>query len=395
MSFFVRVATAAAALATSGCSRSMDAQSDPADVAVVALPELDRPPEPRKNMVWIPPGPFVAGTPADVLPRAPDEEMPGVQVVLHGYYIDQYPFPNEPGAIETTGLSRNDAKEKCETQGKRLCSELEWERACKGPKSTVYEYGDSYRRDDCGVAAVVALVPAGARPACRSAFDVFDLHGGAFEWTSSAWERGTSERDVVAVRGGSGEPGEVFGRCANAAPKRSSAKLSSVGFRCCAGDRNDAAVSIDVVRAPEPFKPLARTPELVAAIGRTLPRELSAMLPPGEGGAWTIDRAWSWDPVGNESLVVSSGCAHPTVHALCGIVVARRAGAALIPMSFASSGWWIPSAQLDQDPRILWVYGGDALGKYRERVAYTWGRISISQPVRGALTTSKRKKRKP
>src|SRR5262245_41437490 len=45
-------------------------------------------PAPRPGMVWIPPGPLVAGTPPDRLPRIADEEMAGEQVILKGYYID-------------------------------------------------------------------------------------------------------------------------------------------------------------------------------------------------------------------------------------------------------------------------------------------------------------------
>ena len=59
-------------------------------------------PEPRPGMVWIPPGVLLAGTPPERLPRVADEEMAGEQVVMHGFYADIYPYPNEAGAIPTT-----------------------------------------------------------------------------------------------------------------------------------------------------------------------------------------------------------------------------------------------------------------------------------------------------
>ncbi len=382
------------AAAPLGCRRSSHATPGPPDVVVVALPEPEPPPQPRKNMVWIPAGTFFAGTPKQLLPRAADEEMPGVQVVLEGFYIDQYPWPNEPGAIQTTNVTRDEARTRCEQVGKRLCTELEWERACKGPKSTVYEYGDAYRKDDCGVTASVALTPTGTRVPCRSAFDVFDMHGGAFEWTSSPWARGTSDPDLVAVRGGSGDPGDVFARCANAFARRASARLANVGFRCCAGERNDAEVSLEVVRAPEPLAVVPRTPELAAQIEAALPADLAAMAPASGNGAWQVDKIWTWSPIGNETLTVSSGCAHPSVHALCGIVVSRLGASGAEPLAFVPSGWWIPSVQIDQDPRILWVYGGDGQGKYRVRVAYLWGRIGMAAPERGAISMPRHKKHK-
>ena len=74
----------------------------------IAAPEVL--PEPRQGMVWIPRGPLVAGTPEGSLPRVADEEMPGEQVILKGYYIDVFPYPNEEGAIplsvRVTGATR-------------------------------------------------------------------------------------------------------------------------------------------------------------------------------------------------------------------------------------------------------------------------------------------------
>src|SRR6187549_2504158 len=108
-----------------------------------------RAPTPPRGMAWIPEGPLVAGTPEGRLPRLPDQEMAGEQMVLHGFFIDVFAYPNEEGAIPTTGFTRPQAEAACAEHGKRLCTELEWERACKGPENTTYEYGDRYRSDVC------------------------------------------------------------------------------------------------------------------------------------------------------------------------------------------------------------------------------------------------------
>lgn len=361
---------------------------------LVALPEPERPPQPRKNMVWIAPGAFVAGTPVHVLPRLADQEMPGVQVVMHGYYIDQYPFPNEPGAIQTTNLTRDEARARCEALGKRLCTELEWERACKGPQSTLYEYGDSYRADDCGVSTAARLMPSGTRVGCRSSFDVYDLHGGAFEWTSSPWGRGSNE-PLAAVRGGGGEPGEVVGRCANAVPRNPEKGYADVGFRCCAGEVNDAEVTLQIRKPAESWKPVPLDSKTVQQLESHLPSELAAMVPAQGRGAFKIRQAWAWYPIGNEEIVAASGCAHPGVHSICGVVFGRVLADAVAPLAFAPSGWWLPNIQLDDDRRILWVYGGDGTGKYRRQVAHLWGRVGVGQPERpGQATPRKRKKRR-
>jgi Sulfatase-modifying factor enzyme 1 len=351
---------------------------------MVALPEPEHPPVPRKNMVWIAAGAFIAGTPPDSLPRIADEEMPGVQVVLHGYYIDQFPFPNEPGAIQATNVTREEASAKCAAIDKRLCSELEWERACKGPNSTIYEYGAAYRAQTCALGRAGHLTPTGTSVGCRSGYDVSDLHGGAFEWTASDWNRG-GPSELAVVRGGSGEPGEVIGRCANARARRPDRRFPDVGFRCCAGDPNDVEVSLEVVRSPESIKVLARNPEISHAIEQHLPESLTKKIPESSGAKFHVDRLWRWHPIGNEELVLGAGCAHPGPHAVCGVVIVRFKNDTVQPLAFASSGWWLPNIQLDDDRRVLWVYGGDGLGKYRRRVAYLWGRIGVAEPELGGV----------
>ena len=379
---FVLFSATALGCTPSRCSN--ESSPEGADVVVVALPEPERPPVPRKNMVWISAGAFVAGTAPDTLPRIADEEMPGVQVALHGYYIDQYPFPNEPGAIQATNVTREEAVTKCEELDKRLCSELEWERACKGPNSTTYAYGAMFRPQTCAMSRDGRLNPTGTSVGCRSGYDVWDLHGGAFEWTASNWNRGGSS-ELAVVRGGSGEPGEVVGRCANARARRPDKRFPDVGFRCCAGDPNEAEVSLEVDRSAEPIKILARNPDMSHAIEQNLPEALTKKLPEGSGGVFRVDRLWRWFPIGNEELVLGSGCAHPGPHAVCGVVIVRFKNETVQPLAFASSGWWLPNVQLDDDRRVLWVYGGDGYGKYRRRVAYLWGRVGVGDAELGGV----------
>src|SRR6266542_838792 len=112
---------------------------------LAASPDAGEPAIPRKGMIWIAPGTLVAGTPKERTPRLADEELPGQAIELAGFYIDEFAYPNEVGAIPKTGMTRDEASGLCAAQGKRLCTELEWERACKGPANTTYEYGESYR----------------------------------------------------------------------------------------------------------------------------------------------------------------------------------------------------------------------------------------------------------
>ena len=89
----------------------------------------------------------------------------------------------------TVKVSRAEAADLCKAAGRRLCSEVEWERACKGPTNTGFEYAGNYDKKACE--ALASRMP-GQRPKCESGFAVKDMHGLAFEWTDSAWGRATA-----------------------------------------------------------------------------------------------------------------------------------------------------------------------------------------------------------
>src|SRR5690606_37275512 len=130
-------------------------------------PPPDRP-SPRVGIASIPRGALVAGTPADKVPRLADQEMAGEQVTLEGLYIDRFLYPNEEGAIPVTGVTQQEARGLCAEQNKRLCSELEWERACKGPDNRTYEYGERYRESICETGKAAQLRPSGLHVPCQS-----------------------------------------------------------------------------------------------------------------------------------------------------------------------------------------------------------------------------------
>src|SRR5258708_21612881 len=209
------VAAVAVTALLAACGKSRVPRDDAVDrAAIVSAPNAIAPGAPRKGMVWISPGVLRAGTGLEEVPRIADAELPGVEVPLGGFYVDVLPWPNEAGAIPTTNVTREEAKRLCEGKSKRLCSELEWERACKGPDNARYEYGATYDPRVCGAGAPTDDAPprpSGERPACRSAFGARDLHGGAREWTDSAWGRG-STRELGVLRAGGGALGAVAPR---------------------------------------------------------------------------------------------------------------------------------------------------------------------------------------
>ncbi len=141
--------------------------------------------------------------------------------------IDQFEFPNIPCAYPVVWVRTREAAQICTIMGKRLCDAHEWEGACAGsleapdyrfdlaegvaPKGAVkrmrrahnaaysskkaWSYGPAYQKGICAAASRKSKTcsggswtqcgsntyPAGAFPACRSASEVYDLHGNAAE----------------------------------------------------------------------------------------------------------------------------------------------------------------------------------------------------------------------
>jgi sulfatase modifying factor 1 len=350
---------------------SRDAGIAPVGSLLIGPPTPE--PTPRRGMVWIPSGALVAGTPPDRLPRIADEEIPGEQLILKGFYIDTFPFPNEEGAIPLTNVTQAEALGLCAEQGKRLCSELEWERGCKGPNNYTFEYGDTYRPDRCNTGKAPKLRPNGLSVGCVSEFGVRDMHGGAWEWTFSPWGRGGSE-PLVTTRGGNSSSGELVARCANGVGRPADSRSGVIGFRCCAGAKNDTEVTlqIDDGKKLEPMRKVDR--ELAARIVRDLDEETRRHL--RDVGDFTADRMWFWRPLGNEELVAVSGCTALAVDPRCGVAVARLALGEPKSLIWADSGMRVPSLQVGNDAGDLLLTGGDRLGTFQRRIHYAWGRLS-------------------
>ena len=326
-------------------------------------------------MVWIPRGPLVAGTPEGSLPRVADEEMPGEQVILKGYYIDVFPYPDEEGAIPLTNVTQEAALALCAERGKRLCSELEWERACKGPDNRRYEYGENYRAERCGTGATPVMRPTGIRVACRSEFGARDLHGGAWEWTSSEWGRGTAAGSA-SVRGGNSLDGEIVGRCANARAQKLTLASGTTGFRCCAGAPNTAEVVLNIKRGAS-LDAVARIDKaLLAQMLDGLPTDASSEL--GARSGLSVDHQWLWRPIGNEELYVTRLCSGLGQRPACGVIVHRMVLGRATLLSWASSRHWLPSVETDRDPRDLWMIGGDETGTYQRLIQYRFGTVVVT-----------------
>ncbi len=351
-------------------------------------------PIPQRGMAWIEPGPLVVGTSPNTFPRRPDRDLPGEQFMMHGFYIDVFAYPNEEGAIPTTHVTQNEARALCSKQHKRLCTELEWERACKGPLQHAYEYGDTYREETCGTGTPVVPKPSGFKVGCRSDFGVHDLHGGVFEWTESRWRRGSSQSTMVVVRGGNDDAGELVGRCANAEPRSPEVKSSTTGFRCCRGPINEVEVAIRVDRG-EPMS--SASPVDAQTLQRMLDHAPATVTAELKDFKWEGVAAYTWRPLGNERLTALVICARRARPQVCGALIGRDTPGAPVVLGFAGTGYFPSKLYVDVVPEDVWLLGTDASGAFRRLIEYNWGTITIGPKQRRLSrpeTDARRQKRK-
>ncbi|MGC4070496.1 MAG: SUMF1/EgtB/PvdO family nonheme iron enzyme [Polyangiaceae bacterium] len=142
------------------------------------------------------------------------------------------PFPNDPNLPPLTQVTRAEAMAKCAERGARLCTELEWERACKGPQSDDYSTGARFE-------PTCAKHP----NECASAFDVLSMGITIREYTASdVLAAGTGASRGAAVRGASADAPKSAHRCAGREVVAEGERAIDLGFRCCHGPPNAARV---------------------------------------------------------------------------------------------------------------------------------------------------------
>ena len=189
-------------------------------VIVASAPDAGCP----EGMRPIAAGVFKMGTaPADPMMAFDEKRLTPTPVAR--FCVDVFEYPNQRGTQPLVGVSWADAKRLCEERHLRLCSEAEWEKACKGPLASRWPYGDAFDAAACNTGDEAGdprtLGPSGRFGKCRSAYGVADLSGNVSEWTQEK-----------VIKGGSYASSDYAVRC-SARKSTTGAKTSEVGFRCC------------------------------------------------------------------------------------------------------------------------------------------------------------------
>ncbi len=204
-----------------------------------------------QGMVLAPAGSFKMGA----AERAPDE-LPLREIALPAYYIDRFEvtnqafktafpehaYPEGQDNLPAMGVSWTQALRYCESVGKRLPTEAEWEKAARGADGREYPWGDVF---DVAMGNTIESglgVPTrvGNFYASASVYGCMDMAGNAYEWTMDWYEAYPGNQYVTkdygqifrVLRGGSYLTGKFEARCAKRHFDRMDSKRRDYGFRC-------------------------------------------------------------------------------------------------------------------------------------------------------------------
>jgi hypothetical protein len=222
-------------------------------------------PEPNAALVE---APGVGGCPAGMIPitAAPafciDRYEAALVRVIDGTPWSPYFNPgitavravSLAGAVPQGYINGEQASAACAAAGKRLCTDAEWLRACRGPSATTYPYGDTRMPGVCNDARAInpaveyfgssdpsvysmlghpclnqlpsSLDRTGANAGCVSAESAFDMMGNLHEWTADPAGTFRGGDYVDTVLNGDG--------CLYATTAHDVTYWDySTGFRCC------------------------------------------------------------------------------------------------------------------------------------------------------------------
>ena len=266
--------------------------------------------------IAVPGGRFYAGSLPGDEGRDPTLEPISAAYDLSPFSIDALPYPNEPGVTPLTAVDSMEAGKLCQARGQRLCTELEWERACRGPNGDAFSAGPSWD-PSCSDTS----------DKCVSGFGVRMMGASLEEWTSSGIEAVTPKGAArIAVKGAYATASPAAHRCAARHAFDPSGGNKNVGFRCCEGGSPDAKMAS--IEAPPTFRKTSLSPVALSAIFAQIP-ELSRLRnaphpfrdseialvtekgpekakSPPDGVTLTVDPI-VWSPVAGAQLLVVTG----------------------------------------------------------------------------------------
>lgn len=327
----MRIACALALLGLSACSTATPASRDAgAPLAIEpppALAEVEPAPPPPVaaapaalvarlgDVVTVGAGELLVGTAPGTPHRRPSVEADLSPLAIPGFDIDRLPYPNDPARPPHLAATRAEAAQLCAARGRRLCEELEWERACRGDTALPYPSGEALPLEACLADAT----------ACPSPTGVMDLGVRSPEWTASDAEPALARLTRTAVvRGAGADEPALAHRCGARQVRDPAGGGRALAFRCCGGAA--PALSYPDVGERRLFRDLtlddARWSALFASIPALAPYaegfhaygEAEALRALARGDATEADVPWelarapfAWSPSPGEEVWVVAG----------------------------------------------------------------------------------------
>ncbi len=241
------------------------------------------------NMILIPAGAFLMGSSDAEIEKISRDlahgeldssarwfaaERPQHEAHVEKFYIDKYEVTNTQYKefIQATGhslprhwtggtypegksdhpvsyVSWEDANDYCKWVGKRLPTEIEWEKAARGTDVLIWPWGNTFDVTKCNVESWEGSGsrPVGSYPDGVSPYGVYDMAGNVWEWTDSLYDAYPGStytspefgKKLRVMRGGSwyhyNSLGPIGARCASRDKQMPQAMSNIVGFRCAIG----------------------------------------------------------------------------------------------------------------------------------------------------------------
>lgn len=192
-------------------------------------------------------------------------DCPKDMALVENFCIDQYEAPNIKGQKPFVGQTASDGHEWCQKQGKRLCNEEEWLKACEGEEKRKFPFGQVWSLNICndnkswkaprwsliqkypdalGVREINRLnqvEASGNFSQCVTPEGVYDLGGNTSEWVVKTLPHTTKWKEVLMGCYWSGCYGQdrnksrslCRGTNAGHSGERGVFRTYEAGFRCC------------------------------------------------------------------------------------------------------------------------------------------------------------------